>query len=65
MLEEGLIQKRWHPAAICVGGGLNTGTMAAVPPALAGKPHNPLSPFMSLVPQSAMHLTNLRVSACS
>lgn len=42
--------RRWHPPARCMGGGLNTGTMAAVHLALTLQPHNSVSFCMSLVP---------------
>lgn len=53
---------------VSVGGAgeeLNTGTLAAVPPALSPKPHNSVSPYMTLyLPSQDGRLGQSLVNAC-
>lgn len=52
----GLNTGKMVPACSCTGGGLNKGTIAAVPPALALKPYNSDFLRMSLVPPKLLSL---------
>lgn len=50
MLGKGSTQARWCLSVACTGWGLNTRTMAAVPPVPAPKPLNSVLPCISLLP---------------
>lgn len=46
-----------------VGGGINTGTITAVPPTFALNPLTSVSPYMSLAPPNPLSLPETRVNA--